>query len=308
MRRAFAGVLALAAAVALTVVLGSGCSVSGLPGGGEATAADVFEQIDEEALTFKDIAPVQIPAFFTATAGENVEKAAGILESFNDLIASGDGMAAPRSLSAGVAARGGVPGDCTTAGPMTTCIYQWQDADLHCTLVQINLIDSHMQLLYHYKGEDGGVVFPGDLEDPDDWGFLMQTHWYAADATSAMIDTMMSPEYGECAGLPLFRWSFEVEGEDVTIATPWEETTLARYEYGSEIYICDPVDDYHLSLGSYMEREPNDDLAMCTYSWGLKYHTAYKSWDCFYDASEETMSWALYDEDGKVLEEGELGA
>lgn len=172
---------------------------------------------------------------------------------------------------------------------------------------------SRMQVLdqwvVHYKGPAGKLLFPGDLTDPDDYGYLLQNHTSDVDWKWTSRELMFEPGIG-CNELPCWRWRTEVSDE-ITVKTPWGTDRQATYTYTNTSYDCEadpipPEPRHHIRRQSTMVRKPNGDVEVTFIRYSEQLHRTYVRRQDFYDASENSISWVIYNPDGTVRSTGQV--
>lgn len=178
------------------------------------------------------------------------------------------------------------------AGSFSICLYRCQEGNVRITVEDTRSMVTDQWRVY-YKGLAGGIFFPGDTEDPDDFGYLLQDHTYTTDQRSGHTQHM-----------------FEVS-EPITVKTPWSDETAARRTYTPTLYDCwpdcpDPAYRYHMWMSALLQREPNRDLIIEHRFWSITYKQPYLSAEWFFDHSENTISWIFYNPDGSVKETGQV--
>ena len=308
----------------LTVLFLGGCP---LPTDGPPVSSilsEVFAHIDAEMITYYDVAPPVIPE--TAVDLNDPEYEAARLgdmqlafSNVQQFLASPAGDCAIPALPAEARGAGravqpprAMPTPtCYDTGPGTSlCIYQWPEGGGVYTLVETHYPEFWSVMVY-FKGEYGGVTYPGDMDKSNDWGYLLQDHLFTKDAKTGVVQRMIEPGLcDECDFRPWVVNSFEVEDEG-TICTPWGDADLIRYTYSTTMWICspgmpDPLDRYHEVLGSVLIREPNGDVKIEHYEYDTANRKFYRSAEWFIDHEDKSISWTFYDSDGKVTGYGEI--
>ncbi len=315
----------IALVVVLCIFLASCPTGSDQPGGdqyGSGTLSDVFEELDEEIITYYDVVLPPLPSLVSNSDDPALDDLKAAFQSVQDFLATpadeqelggsdGSLLAIPGPGTSSEApsllvSRAAPTPECHTAGPISICIYQWNDDELVVTLVDTRSPETY-QTDWYFKGRGWGIEFPGDLSDPDDWGYLIQHHLYTTDCKSGISQSMFQPDL--CADCEERAWAentFDVTGE-MTIATPWSTDYLATYEYSNTVYSCEPyqsnpLDRYHLSLGTTVECLPNGDVATDMYAYSYGHHAPFLEAHWFYDNSDNSITWTFYDEDGNVID------
>jgi hypothetical protein len=298
--------------------LGGGDPDGGTDGDADGSGSlhDLFAYLDESGTTYYDVAVPVVPELAEEITEEQREQAKigemlDSLASFQEFLASPVDDSTIPDVEAFLAARGVPPSDCYPMGPDTyVCIYQWDEGDGVYTLVDTKSPDVWTINIY-FKGVYAGVTYPGDLDDPDDFGYMIQYHIYENDATAAVVQFMMEPGIcDQCDTLPWAQWSFEVENHG-TIATPWGEDDLITYTYTDTIYSCwpeeiNPVYRYHPGIGTELTREPNGDVTIDNYTYEMSEHVYYRSAEWFIDHRDNSISWVFYDYEKNVIGSGEV--
>jgi len=310
--------------VGLSLVLASCPGDSGEPGdnqGGNETLSEVFEDLDAEIITYRDVVLPPLPSLVTDSDNPALDDLKAAFQSVEDFVSTpagdlqlggsrgpieavfGERSSDPPSL---LVSRAAPTPECFSAGPVTICTYQWSDDELVITLVDTRTTESY-QTDWYFKGRGWNIDFPGDVSDPDDWGYLIQHHVYTTDCKSGLSQSMFVPDLcPDCEELPWAQNTFQVTGE-MTIATPWSTDHVATYEYSNTVYSCepfqqDPRDRYHLSLSTAVECHSNGDVSTDMQAYSYKHHAPFLEAHWFYDDSENSITWDFYDEDGKVTE------
>lgn len=308
---------------------GSGGSTSYPPTSPMVSA--VFDETDADITTYRDVASPEMPGILSQSTDPALDELKATFECMEDYIASPAGECDIRLPVAGAASLGtanagagildqGVAGlvgtadkptpYCYVAGPFSICIYRWQEGTAYITVDDTRGTVTDQWRVY-YKGIAGGILFPGDTDDPDDFGYLLQNHSYGTDGKSIHTQHMFEPGLGpECYQRPWAEHTFEVE-DTITVATPWGDHTAARRTYTQNGYICwpddpDPAYRYHFWMGAKLQREPNGDLIIEHRRWSESRKEPYVSAEWLYDASENTISWIFYNDDGTVKDTGQI--
>lgn len=275
----------------------------------------VFAAIDSEVHTYYDVALPELPQLVTDTDDPALSELKDAFDAFCAFLESpaGSGLSGS-SLSASRVASSVRALDVTlptpihyTFGDQSIWIYQWQEGQATITIVDTRSPVSYQTDCF-YKGRAAGMDFPGDLSDPDDWGYLLDHHVYTVDARSGMSQSMFEPGLcDECHEMPWAEFTFDVS-EAITIATPWGSDLTATYTYSSTVYACEPIyppgspDRYHISVAIETERKPNGDLATDIFAYSYTYHAPYIKTHYFYDESENSITWTRYDENGNITD------
>lgn len=315
--------------VMLSVVLASCPDGTGSPGGDEydsETLSGVFDDIDQDIVTYRDVVLPPLPTLVTDSDDPALDDLKEAYQSVLDFVSTpagelqfgGPDGALPATLGtlsssirpAALLPRATPVPDCLVAGPVSVCTYQWNDDGLVTTLVDSRTPATY-QTDWFFKGTGWGVDFPGDLADPDDYGYLIQHHVFTTDCKSGISQSMFVPGLcEECEEHPWAENTFDVTGE-MTIATPWGTEHAATYEYSNTVYACEPyqansMDRWHVSLSTDVECLPNGDVStdMSAYSYG--HHAPYQTAHWFYDDSENSITWDFYDENGAVIGHGTI--
>ena len=281
----------------------------------------VFDEADAETTTYRDVAPPEMPDLLSQNDDPALGELKSTFESMQDFLASEAGdctIRAPAVESASCSAT--TPGVirtadtptpyCYLAGSFSICLYRWQEGTTHITVEDTRGTVTNQWRVY-YKGLAGGIFFPGDTEDPDDFGYLLQDHTYTTDQRSGHTQWMFEPGLcWECYQRPWSEHTFEVS-EPITVKTPWSDETAARRTYTHTMYYCwpdcpDPLYRYHMFMSALLQREPNQDLIIEHRFWSATYKQPYLAAEWLYDHSENTISWIFYNEDGTVKDTGQV--
>lgn len=279
----------------------------------------VFDEADADTTTYRDVAPPEMPDLLSQNNDPALGELKSTFECMQDFLASPAGDSTIRApaveptssgaMAAGVIRTAETPTpDCYSAGPFSICLYRWQEGTVHITVEDTRSTDADLWRVY-YKGLAGGIVFPGDTEDPDDPGYLLQNHTYPTHQMSGQTQHMFEPGLcGECYQQPWSEHTFEVS-EQITVATPWGDETAARRTYTHTLYNCCPdcpAYRYHMWMSALLQREPNGDLIIEHRFWSFSDNQPYLSAEWFFDHSENTISWIFYNPDGSVKETGQI--
>ena len=255
---------------------------------GEGSLSDVFAHVDEEMLTYRDVAPPVMPELAVelddpgldgvrtddmVLAFANLEQFLASEAEHRVLPVLPDGAAG--SVRAAVRPRSVPDPTCFDMGPGTFfCVYQWPEGDGTYTLRDLHMPEA-WQISIYFKGDYGGVTYPGDMDRSTDWGYLLQDHLFEADATSGEVQFMMEPGVcSDCDFKPWVLYTFAVEDAG-TIVTPWGEDDLITYIYSTTMWTCwpdmiDPRDRYHPAMMQVLTAEPNGDVTIEQHDYDLE--------------------------------------
>ena len=258
---------------------------------------ELFELVETNHQTYKDIAPVELPSLLFNLNNDKAKDAIEIANSFNDFFESSNAFIPKGRISKSITT------ECYGNGIGSVCTYRWKEDDLYITAVDFYTADYFLMSIY-YKGTKNGHNYPGDLNNPDDYGYLVQYHAMSTDAKEAIITNYRYPDSPpEYATEPQFMYSFKAEGDE-TIYTPWGSSKLTTYIYTSIIYDYIPETFVHISNLNMMTCKPNGDIEWEIDSWSIDKHKLYKFMVYFYDYSENKFSWEKYDDDGHMVDWG----
>lgn len=267
-----------------------------------ATCDALFEDFDAEIVTWRDAAAPVMPSLLEDSDEPALDELKEVFASFQP------DAVAPQARYSSVFPAAKPQPECYSTGTADICVFQWQENGTHITVT-----DSRTQVLdqwvVYYKGPAGKLLFPGDLTDPDDYGYLLQNHTSDVDWKWTSRELMFEPGIG-CNELPCWRWRTEVSDE-ITVKTPWGTDRKATYTYTSTSYDCEadpipPEPRHHICRQTIMVRKPNGDLEVTFIRYSEQLHRTYECRQDFYDASENSISWVIYNPDGTVRSTGQV--
>ena len=321
----------------LSVLSLASCPITPGDPSGDAPAdgslSEVFAYLDQETITYYDIAPPVMPSHAEEISEAQLEEAgfdeaAVVFTTMQQFLASpvdsstvhNVGQASHRSGSPVQIPRGIPPGQCYPMGSdVYVCIYQWTEGNGVYTAVHQSFSgdlgvpeDPGMWTIgIFFKGECDGVTYPGDVDDANDWGYLVQDHMYAKDAKFGYVRCYMEPGLcDQCDHRPWLEYSFEVEDLG-TICTPWDNEELIEYTYSSTQYSCwpaepDPMYRYHQAIGFVLTVEPDGDTVIENYTYDMASHRYYRCAEWVIDHEDWSISWTFWDSEGGVTGYGKV--
>ena len=261
------------------------------------TSEELFDLVGNNHNTYKDIAPVEIPASVLNLNSDEAKDAVNIANDFNNFLQSPDAPPPKGKISKSIST------ECYGNGIGSVCIYTWKEDNLTVTSVDIQAADYWLLSIY-YKGIDNDHTFPGDLNDPDDYGYLFQTHQTSKDLKNSVVTIFRYPDSPpEYADDPDTVYIFQAVG-DSTIYTPWGKSQSTTYTYTLTMHDHFFKPQTYASDQNQMICKPNGNIEWNISTYSVNKDALYRWLSYFYDYSENKFTWFEYDEAGGIIASG----